>query len=120
MSNEVAITINGNYMLIKVTGEPLSPDKIEKTLSKAFEKAVESDLNIIVHREIPVKQISSTIDFYSCAKLLSKFMFKNKLALVFPEEMHEDNLEFFETTSRNRGINTKLFSTLDTAVDWVS
>ena len=42
--------------------------------------------------------------------LQKEFGFKNKMAMVFPEEIHTDNLDFFITTSKNQGISSELFS----------
>jgi hypothetical protein len=119
MLGEAIITQNDKHVLIHVRGDPLSPQEIRSTLSNAVSKALESNLCIIIHREAPVKQRASTVDFYYYAKSLSESKFRNKLALVFPEEMHHDNLKFFETTSRNRGINLILFSKLENATNWI-
>jgi hypothetical protein len=66
-----------------------------------------------------VTQRASTLDFYHYGKLLRDSLFPNKLALVFPEEMHPDNLDFFETTARNRGVEMRLFSTMEEARKWI-
>jgi hypothetical protein len=119
MVKEAETTFHEKYVLITVIGDPRLPQEIQSLLTTAVEQANESNLNIVIHRELPVKQIASTIDFYQYAVSLGKSRFRNKLALVFPEEMHHDNLDFFETTSRNRGINFKLFSKLEEALSWI-
>ena len=120
MPGEARIIVHNKYVLIHVQGDPLSPQDIETTLTKAVEQAIESELNIIIHREMPpVKQLTSTVDFYYYGELLDKSSFRNKLALVFPEKMHHDKLRFFQTTAKNRGINIGLFSAIDEALNWI-
>ena len=120
MAGETEISLHEKYILVSVKGGPLSPQEINVVITKAVEQANLSKLNILIHRELPVKQIASVIDFYKLGRLLMESSFRNKLALVFPEEMHNDNLDFFETTSTNHGINLKLFSKFDEALDWIS
>jgi hypothetical protein len=33
--------------------------------------------------------------------------------------MHHDNLDFFETASKNRGINLGLFSAMEEVLKWI-
>jgi hypothetical protein len=116
---EARITQNDKCVLVHVQGEPLSPQEIRSTLLIAVKKALESQLCIIIHREVPVKQRASIVNFYYYAKSISESKFRNRLALVFPEEMHHDNLDFFVTTSKNRGINLRLFSKMENATTWI-
>jgi|GEM_PF-6291229 len=41
-------------------------------------------------------------------------------ALTLPKEMPEDNLDFFVTIVRNRGINVNLFYSLEKAISWIA
>ncbi len=68
---------------------------------------------------MPVRQVASTVNFYYYGELIHMSAFRNKLALVFPKEMHHDNLDFFETTAKNRGVNIELFSAIDEALNWI-
>lgn len=120
MSGQIKIKRHKDYFLVHVKGDPLSPHEIESALSKVVAQAIESHLSIIIQREMPVKQRASTIDFYLYAKSLRRSEFRGKLALAFPKEMHHDNLDFFEATARNRGINLTLFSTMEEAVNWIT
>ena len=120
MSEQVKISVHNKYVRVDVEGDPLMPNEIESTISKAIEEALKAKLNIIITREIPVKQRATTVDFYYYGKIFSESGFIKRLALAFPEEMHHDNLDFFETTSRNRGVNFKLFSSVDEALKWVN
>ena len=119
MAGEAKITIHDRYVLVSVKGEPLLPQEIKSKLVQAVKKAIESQLSIIINREVPVKQHASVIDFYYYAEFLGGYAFLDKLALVFPEEMHHDNLDFFESAARNRGINLKLFSKMEDALHWI-
>ena len=109
MRGEAKIALHEKHVLISFEGDSLAAGEIEFGLSKAIEEAIESDPSIIIHLEVPVKQRVSTIDLYCCAAMLARSAFTNKLALAFPKEMHHGNLDFFETASRNRGINARLF-----------
>ncbi len=120
MSGKVKITQRSKYVLVEAEGEPLSPDEIKSTLSQALKIAIKFSLNLMIAREEFVKQSASTVDFYYYAELIAESEFMKKLALVFPKDMHYDNLGFFETTSRNRGINFRLFSSKDDALEWIS
>jgi hypothetical protein len=119
MNGEATITVQEKYVFVDVKGEPLSPEEIQSTLSKAAKQAVESQLNIIIHRELPVKQKASIINFFYYAEFMSSSVFRNKLALVFPREMHYDNLDFFVTAAKNRGVRLELFSSMEEALDWI-
>jgi hypothetical protein len=119
MPEQVKIERCKDFIAVHVVGDPLSPQEIESALLAAVAQAIEFDLNIIIQREMPVKQRASTVDFYYYADSLRKLEFKGKLALVFPKEMHRDNLKFFESAARNRGVNLVLFSSQADAVDWV-
>ena len=119
MSGQIEIERGRDFIAVHVAGESLSPHEIESALLTAIAQAVEFNLSIIIQREAPVKQRASITDFYHYADSLRKTEFKGKLALVFPEEMHHDNLDFFETTAKNRGINIMLFSGMVDAVNWV-
>jgi len=119
MAGGAEISRHEKYVLVNVEGDSLSPQEIYFTLSKAVEQAVESRLSIVIYREAPVKQQASMVDFYHYGRFLSESAFSSKLALAFPEEMHHDNLDFFVTTSRNRGIRLRLFSTMEEAVNWI-
>ena len=113
------ITVQDRYVLMHVEGDPMPPQDIKLALSKAVYQAVKHDLPIMIVREKPVQLIASNVDFFQYGKFLQMSPFKNRLALVFPEEMHHDNLSFFEATVRNRGINVKLFSTINEARNWI-
>ena len=52
--------------------------------------------------------------------LLRDQNFRDKLELVFPEEMHDKNLVFFESIVRNLGIQVTLFSDMDEALKWIN
>lgn len=119
MAGEAEITLRDTYVLVHVQGDPLLAREIELTLLKATEQANDSNLDIIIFREAPVKQHASVIDFYYYAQSVRKSGFRKKLAVVFPEEMHHDNLDFFVTASRNQGINIRLFSSMEPALTWI-
>lgn len=74
-------------------------------------------------REVFSKQPATAIDFFDCALFLTEvvrqFEYRNKIALVFPQEMHHNKLDFFTDASSNRGINIKLFSTKKEAHKWL-
>ncbi len=119
MVGEAKITLHEKHVLISFEGDSPASEEIKFTLSKAIKEAIESDLNIIIHRGVPLKQSVSTFDLYSYAVLSARSAFRNKLALAFPKEMHHDNLYFFETATGNRGINTRLFSRMGEALKWI-
>ena len=119
MAGEARISLHDKYVLVNVKGDPLSPEEIWSTLSKAVERAIESHVDIIIHREKPVKQHASTVDFYHYAVFLSDSAFRNRLALAFPKDMHHDNLDFFGDTLINRGVKFGLFSSMKEALMWI-
>ena len=119
MRGEAKIALHEKHVLISFEGDSLAAGEIEFGLSRAIKEAIESDLSIIIHGEVPVKQRISIVDLYCCAEMLARSAFKNKLALAFPKEMHNDNLDFFETASRNRGINARLFPGMGEALKWI-
>ena len=119
MVGEAKITLHEKHVLISFEGDSLASEEIKFKLSKAIKEAIESDLNIIIHQEVPVKHRISTFDFYSYAELFARSAFRNKLALAFPKEMHHDNLNFFETATKNRGINSRLFFRMGEALKWI-
>ncbi len=89
-------------------------------MSTAVAQAIESDLSIVIDREMPVKQHPSLVDFYYYADSLGRSEFRRKLALAFPKEVHHDNFDFFVTAAMNRGIKIVLSSTIGDAVDWMT
>ena len=120
MKGQTIISLHDKYILVNVKGDPLSPKEIEDTITKAVTQATQSNLNIIIFRETPVKQKATTVDFYYYAESLNKSNFRRKLALVFPKEMHHDNLDFFETACINRGINLRLFAAQNDGLKWLN
>ena len=120
MTGQAKISLFEKYVLVNVTGEPLLPDEIASTITKAVTKAVQSKSNILIFRDMPVRQRASTVDFFYYAESLRLSAFRGKLALAFPKEMHNDNLDFFETAAINRGITVKIFSTKEEAHKWIS
>jgi hypothetical protein len=120
MSRRAKITLHDKHVLVHVKGDPLLPQEIELTLLEAARQSGDLDLDIIILREAPVIPLASIVDLYYYAKSLAKVGFWNRLALVFPEEMHDDKLHFFVTTSSNRGICAALFFSLEKAVEWIN
>ena len=119
MGEKVKLSVNKKYVLVQINGSLLSLQELQSILSKVIERAIEHQLNIIIHRELPVLQRLSIFEIYDLALFLRRFPFREKLALVYPEEMHEDNFEFFINAPRNRGIQSGLFSTPEDALDWI-
>ena len=119
MGEKVKLSVNKKYVLVQINGSLLSLQEVQSILSKVIERAIEYQLNIIIHRQPPVLQRLSLFEIYDIALFLRRFSFRKKLALVYPEEMHEDNFDFFINASRNRGIKSGLFSTLENALDWI-
>ena len=64
MSGRATVERHEQYVLVHVEGDPLPPQEIASTLSKATEQAIESQLNVVIFRELPVKQRASLVDFY--------------------------------------------------------
>jgi hypothetical protein len=119
MGEKVKLSVNKKYVLVQINGSLLSLQEFQSILSKVIARAIEYQLNIIIHRESPVLQRLSLFEIYDIALFLRRFTFRKKLALVYPEEMHEDNFEFFINAPRNRGVQSGLFSTLENALDWI-
>ena len=119
MTGEATVSLHDGYVLVSITGEALKPDDIKNKLRHIVDESIKKDLAIVIHRELPVKQRASVFDFYHFAELLAGTSFKRKLALVFPKEMKYDNLDFFVTTARNRGVNVEFFSTIEQALSWI-
>jgi hypothetical protein len=120
MVEHARITLHDKYVLVTITGAAFTPAEIQATAAKAIENAIGSQLNIIIHRKsAPVKQRASVVDFYEFAGFLDDSKFIGQIALVFPEEMHQDKLGFLENASRNRGVNFKLFSDMEEALEWI-
>jgi hypothetical protein len=119
LGEKVKLSVNKKYVLVQINGSLLSLQELQSILSKVIERAIEYQLNIIIHRELPVLQRLSLFEIYDLALFLRRFSFRKKLALVYPEEMHEDNFEFFINASWNRGLQSRLFSTPDDALDWI-
>ena len=67
-----------------------------------------------------MKQLPLTHDFFDFAESLPRSGHWRKLALAFPKEMHDDNLDFFVTAAKNRGVNINLFSSMEKAIDWIT
>jgi hypothetical protein len=123
MAGEASITLQSRYLLVNVQGDALPPEEIKLAISTAIKQATKSNLNIVVLREVFSKQPATAIDFFDCALFLTEavrqFEYRNKIALVFPQEMHYKKLDFFTDASSNRGINIKLFSTKEEAHKWL-
>lgn len=120
MAGEASITVRDRYVLVHVTGDPLSSAEVKFTLSKATEQAIESGLDIIVFRETPVEEVGSRINFFHWAECLEDSAFKNRLALVAPDQAHRSDLDFFERVLRNRGIGFRLLSSVEEAIQWIT
>ena len=119
LGEKVKLTLSENYVLVRMNGSLQSLQEVQSTISKAIELAIKFQLNIIIHRELPVLWRLSLFEIYDLALFLRRFSFRKKLALVYPEEMHEDNFDFFINASWNRGIQSGLFSTPEDALDWI-
>ena len=113
------ISLHPRHVLLEVEGYPLSPDEIAEALSAAVDVAIRAELDLVIRRQIPVKQRASTTDFFHFASWLSRSGFTRKIALVFPEEMHADNLDFFVTAATNRGMRVSVFAETDAALEWI-
>ena len=119
MAGEAIIKSYDKYVLVSLSDDALSAQEIKSTMSKSIEEAAKGSLNILVHRDMPAKQRASITDFYFLAEYIAKSSFKKKLALVYPKETQLDKIDFFETASKNRGVNIALFSTMEEALSWI-
>jgi hypothetical protein len=120
LGEKVKITRSKNHVLVQMNGSLRSLQEAQPALSKAIELATEFQLNVIIFRELPVFRMLSIFELYDLALILRRFSFSKKLALIYPEQMHEDNFDFFINSSRDRKIESRLFSTPEDALKWLA
>ncbi len=120
LSGRATIEVRDTCVLVSVMGAALSPEDIKSAMVEAVEKCVNDNLDIVIHRDSPVKQVASVFDFHESSEHLVKVSITGKIALVFPKEMQYDNFDFFVQTSVNRGLSVALFTTMEEALAWLS
>ena len=115
------IEIQDEFLLVRIQGGAFRPIDIMSTISKIRKSLKESKKNrILVVRQVPVKIITSLFYLYKLAEYLMFQDISNfKVALVFPEEMHTENMKLFVMASQNRGLKFCLFSEYNDGEAWL-
>ena len=119
MSGNVEVSVGPDYVLVELSGAALPPNEIAETVTSVVAEAKRTGLDIVISREMSVKQQANTVDFFYLAKLLEELAFSGKAALVFPSETHEGELDFFVLAARNRGAKVSLFPVMAEALEWI-
>ena len=120
MDGKVETTLYDTYLLVHLEGDPLSPEEIGATWRKILEQATESNLDIVILQESPLKLRPSILRLHGLTNFLSVSKFSNRIALVSPRQMHANDLEFFINASKNHGISARSFSSMEDAVTWIA
>ncbi len=119
MASEITVEVFDTYVYMSIKGEAGSPDLVKTQLDEILTLSIKENKHLILHRQTSVTLEISVFDMYYLAKMISESSFSKMIALVFPEDMQFQNLDFFETSANNRGITAKLFTELEDAINWL-
>jgi len=101
-----------------------SPEEIQETIRDALALAVERQCRRFLVDASELQHRGGTlVDTYELPQVFEHFpdIRKYKDAIILPRRHAEaQDLKFFETTTRNRGYNVRVFSDRRSAVDWLT
>jgi len=116
----VSVIERENYIYVKMEGDTLSPQQIAQTIQSVTEQCTDKRKHALVHRITAARQAASMTNFYEFSKFLEERWTRTlRIAMVYPASMLQDQIDFFEIASQNRGINLKLFSSFEEAESWI-
>ena len=121
MKSKNELQLHGDYFVLHLAGPALPPDKILDNMKKVVQLCKDNNISKgIIYRSEPAKQAASIFDFFKFSEYLaSQKMFGFKFALVFPKISGEDEIDFLQTASANRGVNFQRFNTYEEAEKWM-
>ncbi len=101
-----------------------SPAEIQETIRAALAMAVERQCRRFLVDASELQHRGGTLlDTYELPNLFEHLpdVRKYKDAVILPRRLAEaQDLKFFETTSRNRGYNVRVFPDRQTAIGWLT
>ena len=108
-------------IVLHLTGSALPPEEILENMKRVLHLCGEKSIRKgIIYRSESAKQKASVFDFYKLSEFLASLQLSRfRVALVFPRESKDDEIDFFETASTNRGVNIRRFATYEEAQDWM-
>jgi hypothetical protein len=116
----VSIIEKEKYFYVKMEGDTLAPQQIAETIQAVTEQCTEKKKHALIHRITEARQVASMTNFYEFSQYLEERWIRTlRIAMVYPASMIQDQIDFFEVASQNRGINLKLFSSFEEAESWI-
>ena len=117
MPEEVRLSPDGSFILVRSTGAP-NLKEMEQTLLKIRELIEENPVNRVLVDARPRHQQPPLFDIYSGGEMLAKTLGGGtRIAVLVMELM--DNHSFFETVAVNRGADITFFQDEETALRWL-
>jgi hypothetical protein len=100
-----------------------SPAENDDAITRAGTLGAEMLVNRFLVDARKIEAAGSTFDVFALAEFLSSVPpgIIEREAILIPEEAAAaDEMEFFETAARNRGLNVRLFHDRDEALAWLA
>ena len=101
---------------------PVTPDEVLEVDSKTIKLERKNVPNLYLSDFLNANLTFSILDLYNKPSTWTKRGFNplNKLAIISTNFGKQwEDLKFFETTSLNQGLNVKIFSNREDALDWL-
>ncbi|MCB2178835.1 STAS/SEC14 domain-containing protein [bacterium] len=124
MSHKIAFREDSNILATIFDGK-VTPNEVEEVVVENLNLAIQYQTNLFLVDCRNIEDESSfAIENYETGVLLTKLSQKLpghlKDALIQPiSPLAAENLRFFETVTRNRGLNVRLFETEEAALAWL-
>jgi len=123
MAITIAYSREIDSVVVTYEGEA-TPEEIQTTIRDALAMAVERQCRRFLVDATELEHRGGTLlDTYELPQVFEHFpdIRRYKDAIILPRRQAEaHDLEFFETISRNRGYNVRVFTDRQSAVDWLT
>jgi hypothetical protein len=124
MSVKSEIIVKPAYVWLRCTGTLSSVLELKEVFQSAISAAHKSKKLKVLIDASGVKGQLSTLDRYEAASFLSSQTAQQALRIkaiaLAGKEPLIDATRFGETVARNRGVNGRVFSDLDEAIEWLT